>query len=62
MNTIKMEIINIDGKKITKNIPIELVSDYMAIGWKKVEEEVKKEKSEFSFSSKSSFKDTKDKK
>ena len=62
MNTVKMQIINKDGKKIIKDIPKELISDYITIGWKQCEEKTEEPKETFSFTSKSSFKDTKTKK
>lgn len=62
MNTVKMQIINKDGKKIIKDIPNELVSDYITIGWKTIEEKIEETKESLSFTSKSSFKDTKSKK
>lgn len=62
MNTTKMEKINNEGKKIIKDIPNELISDYIAIGWKKVDEKTEESKESLSFTSKSSFKDTKSKK
>lgn len=45
--TIKMKSINVDGVEIIKDVPAELYSNYIAIGWEKVEnkvDEVKKEK------------------
>lgn len=49
--TIKMSIINKDGKKITKDIPKDLYSLYEKIGWKK-DVEPKKEPTKNYFSKK----------
>lgn len=32
--TIKMSTINVEGKKIVKNIPKDLYSNYLNMGWK----------------------------
>ena len=42
MNYIKMETLNNDGIKIIKDIPVELYSNYLAIGWE-VSKETSKE-------------------
>lgn len=48
--TIKMSKINVEGKKIVKNIPKDLYSNYLNIGWK-VETE-KAEKPAFTYKKK----------
>ena len=44
MDYIKVEKNNIDGVKIIKEIPKELLSNYIAIGWKVVKETSKESK------------------
>lgn len=34
LETIKMSTINVEGKKIVKNIPKDLYSNYLNMGWK----------------------------
>lgn len=43
--TVKMKILNVDGVEIIKDVPAELYSNYVAIGWEKVED--KKDKTSF---------------
>lgn len=44
MDYIKVEKNNIDGVKIIKDIPKDLLSNYIAIGWKIVKETSKESK------------------
>ena len=43
---IKMKIKNEQGIELTKNVPEELYSNYIAIGWEECSEEIKEQKEE----------------
>lgn len=49
-DTVTMSMTNVDGIKIIKEVPQELYSNYLAIGWK-VEKETKSQKENKSLNS-----------
>ena len=49
-DTVTMSMVNPDGIKIIKEVPMELYSNYLAIGWK-VEKEPKSQKENKSLNS-----------
>jgi hypothetical protein len=42
-NKVKMQIKNADGKEIEREVPENLISNYEALGWKRIKKEVKEE-------------------